>query len=135
MIIFFSLVAFSAAYTASPEQLATVPLMVQQYIAANYRLYGQEKLTYRLMKQNVADKLGITFLALKGDRELELTIEEEVDNIQKACDGGKSPVECVQSMISQTLTVTEVKNGATVTTATTEEGITHAHKDSQRSEL
>lgn len=77
------------------QQQKKVAGLVSKFIGDNYKMYSKGKLTYRMMKQNVADELGISYSDVKSDRELEGAIEDQVDAITKACDGGKKHESCV----------------------------------------
>eukprot|EP00466_Bigelowiella_natans_P020751 jgi/Bigna1/63347/fgenesh1_kg.51_\ len=74
---------------------------VRLFIGGKYSEYREGRLTHRMMKQAVAERLQMTYSEVKQNRELCLVIESEVERISQKCREGRvEDPSCVLSLES-----------------------------------
>jgi len=61
--------------------------LLYAFIFSNYDAYASSKLTFRDMKQHLADQLGMTYELLRTD-EYSAVVEDAVDALTNECRGG-----------------------------------------------
>ena len=64
--------------------------MVRDYLFSNYAQFRASELTFRDLKEHVAEKFSMTYEELKED-EYSVAIEDETDEVTNACNGGSIP--------------------------------------------
>ena len=76
-----------------------VPL-VRRFIFLKYERFRASELTFRHLKQHLADKLGMTYEQLKAD-EYSSVVEDTTDEIANECNMGEVAIEeCKKRILS-----------------------------------
>lgn len=95
-----TLALLSAAAGVEEEQTeqeafrARVEPVIRKFIFERYYRFRASELTFRDLKEHVAEEFGMTYEELKAD-ELSLAIEDATDEITNTCDAGEVPLkEC-----------------------------------------
>ena len=74
--------------------------LISDFIFSRYEQFRASELTFRDLKEHVAEALGMTYEALKADH-LSLAIEDATDAITNTCDAGDVPLEACKRRMAK----------------------------------
>ena len=109
-----TLALLSAAAGAEEEQTqeafrARVEPVIRKFIFQRYYRFRASELTFRDLKEHVAEEFGMAYEDLQAD-ELSLAIEDATDEITNTCDAGEVPLKECKHRIGYVETESEEKD-------------------------